>query len=308
MSSTTAATASGDAASAASIPSLSGLWGHNSMPGLEPPASGPGPVLNKSRRRQSFDDNGRPYAPGKAPFVGNNAEFVGDYTNPILKPASAERVKRHGEIELTGTAAPNPSNQCWPNQMPYALWNQGFQILQQPNKVTFVYGYDHEFRQIRLNQSHPANVTPSWFGDAVGHYEGDTLVIDTVGTKIGPFSMVDHFGTPFTEALHLIERYRLVDYDTAKVALAQDAKENFRFNPNGNDHGVIVNSNYRGTYLQLQLTVEDEGAFNMPWSATVTWRPGTSTPSLTLPEYVCAENPDEQAHHVAIPVALKPDF
>ena len=63
---------------------------------------------------------------------------------------------------------------------------------------------------MRLNQTHPANVAPSWYGDSVGHYEGDTLVIDTVGVKVGPFAMLDMFGTPFTEALHVIERYRLL--------------------------------------------------------------------------------------------------
>jgi len=50
------------------------------------------------------------------------------------------------------------------------------------------------------------------YGDSVGHYEGDTLVIDTVGIKIGPFAMVDMYGTPHTEKLHVVERYRLVDY------------------------------------------------------------------------------------------------
>jgi hypothetical protein len=304
----TAGAVSGAAASASSIPSFSGTWGHNGFPGLEPPASGAGPVVNKSRRPQSFDDNGRPYARGKAPLVSHNAQLVGDYSNPILKPQAAERVKQQGDIELSGHPAPNPSNQCRPNPMPYILWNLGFQILQQPDKVTFVYIFNHEFRQVRLNQSHPAPLTPSWHGDAVGHYEGDTLVVDTIGTKVGPFSMVDHYGTPFSEAMHVIERYRLIDYDTAKEALARDAKENFRFNPAGNDHSVIIDPNYRGKYLQLQLTVEDVGTFTMPWSATVTYRPAISSSSATIAEYVCAENPNELTRHAAIPVANKPDF
>ena len=45
-------------------------------------------------------------------------------------------------------------------------------------------------RRVRMNQLHPAQVTPSWYGDSVGHYEGDTLVIDTVGVKTGPLAMV----------------------------------------------------------------------------------------------------------------------
>jgi hypothetical protein len=56
--------------------------------------------------------------------------------------------------------------------------------------------YDHEFRQVRMNQPHLPQATPSWYGDSVGHYEGDTLIIDTVGIRIGPFAMVDQYGSP----------------------------------------------------------------------------------------------------------------
>jgi hypothetical protein len=55
------------------------------------------------------------------------------------------------------------------------------QLLQQPGKVTILYDEDHEVRHVRMKETHPIHVTPSWHGDSVGHYEGDTLVIDTVG-------------------------------------------------------------------------------------------------------------------------------
>ena len=74
----------------------------------------------------------------------------------------------------------------------------------------------HEVRHVRMNQPHPAKLTPSWYGDSVGHYEGDTLVVDTVGQKSGPFAMLDLYGTPYTKALHVVERYRLLDYEAAK--------------------------------------------------------------------------------------------
>jgi hypothetical protein len=111
-------------------------------------------------------------------------------------------------------------------------------------------------------------VTPSWYGDSVGHYEADTLVIDTVGVKSGPFAMVDWYGTPYTQALHVVERYRLLDYEAAKEGLERDANENFR--PAVNDSGLTVDPNYKGKHLQLQFTVEDDGVFTMPWSATIT--------------------------------------
>ena len=110
-------------------------------------------------------------------------------------------------------------------------------------------------------------------------------MIDTVGIKVGPFAMVDHYGTPHTEALHVIERYRLIDYEAAKEALERDAKENYRFPP-ANDSGVIVDPNFKGKHLQLQFTVEDEGVFTTPWSATVTYRPacGLNGRNLSAPK------------------------
>jgi hypothetical protein len=141
-------------------------------------------LVNKYYRRQLFDADGRPLPPVEQVLVGNNNMLVADYADSILKPHAAEAVKKHGEIELSGGAAPNPSNQCWPKPMPYILWNFGMQMLQQPDKVIILYDEDHEFRQVRLNQPHAAQVTPSWYGDSVGHYEGDTLVIDTLGVKV----------------------------------------------------------------------------------------------------------------------------
>jgi hypothetical protein len=60
-------------------------------------------------------------------------------------------------------------------------------------------------------------VALSSYGDSVGHYEGETLVIDTVGVRVDrPFAMIDMFGTPYASALHVVERYRLIDYKAAK--------------------------------------------------------------------------------------------
>src|SRR5580658_2925118 len=197
--------------SAASVPDFSGVWAHPSAnSGFEPLPSGPGPVTNRSRRDG----------------VSDAYQYVGDYANPILKPEAAEVVKKHGEIELSGLAHPTPSNHCWPSGVPYIFFQLGIQMLQQPDKITFLYLRDHEFRQVRMNQRHPAQVTPSWSGDSVGYYEGDTLVIDTVGVKTDrPLAMLDMYGTPYTRALHVVERYRLLDYEAAREGLERDAKE-----------------------------------------------------------------------------------
>jgi hypothetical protein len=144
------------------------------------------------------------------------------------------------------------------------------------------------------------------YGDSIGHYEGDMLVIDTVGVKIGPFAMVDFYGTPYTQALHVVERYRLIDYEVAKEGLERDARENMR-PARGADAGSAPDYSYRGKHLQLRFTVEDEGVFTMPWSATITYRRGKED----WREVVCPENKQELAiagRGAAVPAANKPDF
>ena len=163
------------------IPDFSGVWHRWFRPGLGPAASGPGPVENLSRLGG----------------VSNYNQLVGDYHNPILKPGAVAVVQEHGALALSGAGYPTPSNQCWPGGVPYVFWNFGMQMLQQPKEITMLYFHDHEVRRVRMNASHPAHVTPSWYGDSVGHYDGGTLVIDTVGVKRGPFPMMDMYGTPF---------------------------------------------------------------------------------------------------------------
>src|SRR6516164_1424862 len=275
-----------------SIPDFSGSWAHPTLNGLEPPPSGPGPVRNTSRLRT-----------GPQAGVGNWAQLVGDYTNPILQPWAMEVVKEFGAISLAGKGYPTPRNQCWPEGMPFVISNSGMQMLQQLDKITILYPFDHQFRQIRVNQPHPAQVTPSWYGDSIGYYEGDELVIDTVGIKIGRFSMLDWFGTPYTEALHLVERYRLLDYEATIEAIERAAKEHFQIdNP---DNGPLPDPNYKGKGLQIELMVEDAGAFTMPWSATITFQRALDE----WRELVCSE--DTQWYpgtYSEVPTAQRPDF
>jgi hypothetical protein len=277
------------ASNAASIPDFSGSWAHPAL-GFGPAQSGPGPVRNKARLPSG---------------ASNFNLLVGDYTNPILKPAAAEVVKKFGEISLSGRAFPDPDNQCLQNPVPYIFWNFNVRLLQRPDKVILIYQHDDDFREVRLNQPHPATVMPSVHGDSVGHYEGDTLVIDTVGIKVGPYRMIDRFGTPYTQALHVVERYRLLDYEATKEALMLAEKEWPRA-------GGTVDPNYKGKGMQLEFAVEDEGVFTMPWSATITYGRDENT---EWDERVCAENvqhdyesrfySDKDAH---LPTADKPDF
>ncbi len=276
---------------AVSTPDFSGIWAHLTWPDFEPPPAGPGPVTNRSRR------NG----------ASNLYQLVGDYNNPILRPQAADVVKQHGDIALTGALYPTPSSECWPGGVPFVFWNIGMQMIQQPDQITILYSNDHEVRHVHLNQPHPATVTPSWYGDSVGHYEGDTLVIDTVGVRRGPFAMVDMYGTPYTEALHVVERYRLLDYETAKAVEERGQRGLFRIP--GSDPGFARNLAYRGKGLQLEFTVEDAGAFTRPWSAAVSYRRPLS-PLGAWPEMVCADTTHDafSGKQFQLPTADKPDF
>jgi hypothetical protein len=292
----------GETHGAASIPDFSGVWNHPVFPWFEPPASGPGPITNLARwaeQRPAGAAGSAALPPGKV-GISDYDQLVGDYKSPILQPWAAAVVKRFGEMSLAGITFPNPSNQCWPHPMPFIFKQFMVQMMQQPDGITMLYSGDHELRRVRLNQPHLSPLKPSWYGDSVGHYEGDTLVIDTIGVKTDrPYAMIDLFGTPYTDKLHVVERYRLRDYDDVRDAIERNKKENWMFNGD-------VFSQHRGKFLQLHVTIEDEGVFTTPWTATLTYVPGPDQ----IPEGVCAENPHEYYNNKDsdVPKAEKPDF
>lgn len=266
---------------------FAGLWSHPYLTGMEPPASGPGPVLNLTRRPD-----------GRANFQ----RLVGNWRNPILKPEAAQVVKRFGDMSLNGTGYETPSNQCWPGGVPYVFWDFLLEFVPSKDHVTFVYRHGQELRFIRLNSQHPASVTPSWYGDSIGHYEGDdTFVVDTVGMKHGPYAMLDMYGTPFSDKLHIVERYRLLPYAQAADSIARNDRENTHAGG-----GWDFDPKYRGKVLQLTFTVDDPDVFTTPWTGTITYRPSIDP----WPELICSENPhwftmESESH---IPTAQKPDF
>lgn len=292
-----------------SVPDMSGAWGHLVIPPFEPPLSGPGPVMNTVRvgSAEVLTNNPENKGQGASRLVSNFAQLVGDFTNPILKSEAAEIVRQYGVLARAGTLTPMPSNLCRPNGVPFIFWNLGMQMIQEPDKVTLLYVNDHEVRHVRLNAQHPQKVTPSWYGDSVGHYEGDTLVIDTIGFKKGPHSMIDQYGTPFSDALHIVERYRLIDNETAQTMEARADKDGRDLDRS--DSGIARDPAYRGKALLLEFTVEDSGVFTTPWSATITYR----RPSLPVggwPEIVCADSPYGYfpGGRADIPVAEKSEF
>jgi hypothetical protein len=163
---------------------------------------------------------------------------------------------------------------------------------------------DHHVRHVRLNAQHPSPVIPSWTGNSIGHYEGDTLVVDTVGIRVGPYSMTDNYNSPQSDALHLVERFRLIDSAVANKAAEQSERDSGRVDADRG--GLSIDPTYKGKGLQVQLTIEDKNVFTTPWSANVTYRRVKDE----WEERVCADNPHDYSTGTETPVpkADKPDF
>src|SRR5258706_2291575 len=221
-------------AGAATIPDFSGLWGRNAF-NFEPLPAGPKPLTNLERLPDG---------------TANRTLMVGDYLNPILKPGAAKTIGQPGRKARSGDPHPDPSNQCQSYPPPFAFSMQlGLQMLQAADHITILYNQDDQVRHVRLASTHPKQLTPTPMGDSVGHYDGDTLVVDTLGTALGPghLPIIDRYDTPRSAALHVVERYRLIDGKTAKEAAERQMQEDGpRFAA-----AVLVDPAYPGPGLQL---------------------------------------------------------
>src|SRR6202521_1840697 len=270
-------------------------WGKNAF-NFEGLPSGPQPLRNLSRLPN-----------GKA----NAGRLVGDYGNPILTPEAAAVVKQKGELAIAGKGCPNAQYQCRPIAPPFTFAMQlGLAML--PTKdgnITIVYDQNMNLRHIRMNDRHPANLVPSPMGDSVGHWEGDMLVIDTAGVKVDRFTSVDRFGTPQSEAMHVVERYRLIDGAVAKAQVdkyetSEGTVGGGGRNGGGRDANYNPDTNLKG--LELNVTMEDPKVFTAPLTARVTYRRVTTN----FQESVCADNPMEHypGEWIGLPKADRPDF
>jgi hypothetical protein len=273
------------AGAASPAPDFSGTWGRRAFH-HEQPSYGPGPVAN--------------VLPPLPNGMTDISAAIGDYTNPILKAEAATIVKERGELSRSGVNFPDPSNQCAPNAPPFVFAIQlGVQIIQQSDEITFLYNQDDQVRRVRMNASHPTPVKASAMGDSVGHFEGDTLVIDTVGIKVYPSTMVDLWGTPQSESLHVVERYRLIDAREAAALAERHQKASGRFG------ALAVDAAY-GKGLALEFTVEDPVFFTTPWTGRITYQRAIRQ----WQEIICAENIHEYYAGIdtKVPQADKPDF
>ena len=204
------------------------------------------------------EEGGKPVQ--RLPATGPNADdiYAGDFDNPILQPWAHEIVKRNAESEMRLQHVYTADDSCWPSGVPQALNLIGpLQIFQLKDHVVMIHERDQQVRRIWLNRGHSANPKPSWYGESVGHYEGDTLVVDTIGQKTHRMSVVDAFGTPHTDQLHVVERFQPFTTPFGKA-------------------------------LFITVEVVDPGTFTARWKGTVEFRQDRSVTEFD--EVVCAEN------------------
>ena len=211
------------------------------------------------------------------PFIPNGTAKqptfrIADLSNPNLKPWVKERMRKDIDELLAGKkSAFTPQSSCVPAGVPFFMGYGGpdpLVFLQTPKQVWIAWREDNQTRRIYMDVPHSASLKPSWYGESVGRYEGDTLVVDTIGLNDKTF--VDVYRTPHSEKLHVVERWRLVD---------------------------------GGKMLQAIFTVEDPDAFYEPWSGMRRYRRVTQEPY----EKICAEN-NTNLFDYHIPAAEQPDF
>jgi hypothetical protein len=127
----------------------------------------------------------------------------------------------------------DPILRCNPSGIPRILiWPQPIEIVQTPDRVFMFFEHERAWRQIWTDgRTHPKDVEPTWMGDSIGKWEGDTFVVDTIG--LNDKSWLDSYGHPHSEELHLVERYRQININM----------------------------------LTLQYTVEDPKAYTTRWES-----------------------------------------
>jgi hypothetical protein len=162
-----------------------------------------------------------------------------------LTPWGAERLKINRNQPL-------PEAICLPPGVP-TIWQipAPFEIIPLPGRILIFHEQEHLVRQIYMNREHPADPFPTWMGNSIGRWEGDTLIVDTTG--FNELTWADLWGLPHSAELHVIERIRRISPDV----------------------------------LQVEITVEDPKAYTKPWTAV---RRFNRKPDWEIGENICEEN------------------
>jgi hypothetical protein len=157
----------------------------------------------------------------------------------------------------TNEGKDRPSGHCLPHSVTdFDAHHMPKKVIQTPGVLVLLFESYHSFRQIFTDgRPLPKERDPAWFGYSVGKWQGDTLVVDTVGLK--EETWLDDGGHPHSDALHVTERFRRPDFG----------------------------------HMEVQLTIDDPKAYTKPWTVKIPW---VLMPDTDLLDWVCENEKDSQ--------------
>lgn len=169
-------------------------------------------------------------------------------TNPPFQPWAEQFFK-----EAQSGERPDPGAWCLAPGVPRIMKAPyPFEIFQRNNRVDLLHEYQHIVRRIWTDgREHPKDLDPTWMGHSIGRYEGDTLVVDTVG--LNDRTWLDPGGAPHSDQLHVVERFRRVGPER----------------------------------LNVEITIDDLNVYTKVWSVLLTY---DLKPDWEIYEYICEEN------------------
>ncbi len=190
---------------------------------------------------------------------GPDRNFIYDISSALKKGEELPLQPWAAELAKKRPSKDDPEANCLPTGVP-RMAPYPWKIVQTPSEIVFLFeGNIHSYRQIFLDgRGHPKDADPTWYGDSVGHWEGDTLVVDTVG--FNDKFWFDFAGHPHTGKLHIVERYRRADLG----------------------------------HLEDEVTINDPGAYTRPFTLYGHF----PLQSTEIMEYICNENNQDLQHIV----------
>jgi hypothetical protein len=179
---------------------------------------------------------------------------------PRLFPNGGAPLQPWAETKLKATnpQTDDPNLACLPEGVPRFMISVPYpmEIVQGPKRIIIIHEGTSVMRQIHMARPHPKDLDPTYAGDSIGTWEGDTLVVDTIG--FNDKTWLDGGGVPHTEALHVVERIRRIDHDTLVDEFTIDdpkaytkpiaARQAYKLKPDWEIHEYVCEENNKYTY------------------------------------------------------------